>query len=246
VQRIDARVQPRNGRYFELLRREIPAGRSVLDVGCGTASPVLHVEVLCSRYVGVDRHAPALMEAKERRPTASFVVASHQELADVFRPGSFEVVVALDFIEHLPKPDALVFLDLVERLATERVVIFTPNGFLEQRPYEGNPWQEHLCGFSTAEMRARGYRVIGVNGFKPLRGERAEPRFRPYVWTKRLSLATTMAVENRPTLAFQLLCVKDIAGRVPTTRRRRGSRLPGAWSGRSGCSDPSSRRRPAT
>jgi SAM-dependent methyltransferase len=212
VQRIDARVQPRNERYFELLRREIPSGRSILDVGCGTASPVLHVEIPSSRYVGVDLHAPALREAKERWPIASFVVASHQELSEVFRPGSFEVVVALDFIEHLPKPDALVFLDLVERLATERVVIFTPNGFLPQRPYEGNPWQEHLCGFSTAEMRARGYRVIGVNGFKPLRGEQAEPRFRPYAWTKRLSLATTMAVEDRPKLAFQLLCVKDVGG----------------------------------
>jgi predicted TPR repeat methyltransferase len=210
AERIDARVQPRNDRYFELLRREIPSGRSVLDVGCGTASPVLDIGVPCRRYVGVDLHTPALVDAKERWPTTSFVVASHQELAEVFRPDSFEVVVALDFVEHLHKPEGLAFLDLVERLATERVVIFTPNGFLPQRPYEGNPWQEHLSGFSTDEMRARGYRVIGVNGLKPLRGEQAEPRFRPYVWTKRLSLATTMAVENRPKLAFQLLCVKDV------------------------------------
>jgi SAM-dependent methyltransferase len=211
AQRIDTRVQPRNDRYFELLRREIPPGMSILDVGCGTASPVLHIEVPCRRYVGVDLHRPALVEAKARWPAATFVVASHQELVEVFRPGSFEVVVALDFVEHLHKADGLAFLDQVERLATRRVVIFTPNGFLPQRPYEGNPWQEHLSGFSTDEMRARGYRVIGVNGFKPLRGEQAEPRFRPYVWTKRLSLATTMAVETRPKLAFQLLCVKDVA-----------------------------------
>ena len=128
----------------------------------------------------------------------------------LFRPKSFDVVVALDFIEHLPKDQGLSFLDLAERLASERVVIFTPNGFLKQEPYDGNPWQEHLSGYSTTEMKARGYRLIGINGLKPLRGERAKPRFRPYPIIRRLSLLTVPFVEERPQLAFQLLCVLDL------------------------------------
>jgi SAM-dependent methyltransferase len=208
---LDERISyPAENRYFEVLRREIADGKRVLDVGCGQAPPVLKAGIHPECFVGVDVHTPSLRQARNTWPDAAFVAASTREMHMLFRPKSFDVVVALDFIEHLPKDQGMAFLDLAERLASERVVIFTPNGFLKQKPYDGNPWQEHISGYSVNEMQARGYRVIGVNGFKPLRGERAKPRFRPYSIVKRLSLLTVPFVEERPRLAFQLLCVLDL------------------------------------
>ena len=210
VRPLDQRFfNPLANRYFDVLRQEILEGKTVLDVGCGS-SPVLMADIHPKRFVGIDVHIPSLRQARDRWPNAMFVAASAREIRALFKPKSFEVVVALDFIEHLPKDQGLAFLDLAERLASERVVIFTPNGFLKQEPYDGNPWQEHLSGYTVEEMRARGYRVIGINGLKQLRGERAKPRFRPYWVFKLLSLLTVPVVEERPHLAFQLLCVLDL------------------------------------
>lgn len=208
--RLDELIFSAENRLHDVLRREISEGKTVLDVGCGNTPPLLMAGIHTKRFVGVDVHTPSLRQARDRWPNAMFVAASAREMYTLFRPKSFEVVVALDFIEHLPKDQGLAFLDLAERLASERVVIFTPNGFLKQEPYDGNPWQEHISGYSVREMRARGYRVIGINGLKGLRGERAEPRFRPYRIVKRLSLLTVPVVEERPHLAFQLLCVLDL------------------------------------
>ena len=79
-------------------------------------------------------------------------------------------MVCLDVIEHFEKPEALALIAGMERWARRKVVLATPNGFLPQRVYDDNPFQEHKCGFSVAELCALGYRVHGTGGPKPLRG----------------------------------------------------------------------------
>ena len=59
-------------------------------------------------------------------------------------------------------------------------------------------------------MRERGYRVIGINGWKPLRGEFAAIRWRPERLWERLSLWSQRFTTADPTHAFQILCVKEV------------------------------------
>ena len=40
----------------------------------------------------------------------------------------------------------------MEKVARKKVIVFTPNGFVPQRPYDGNPFQEHLSGWSVDEI----------------------------------------------------------------------------------------------
>ena len=88
------------------------------------------------------------------------------------------------------------------------MIIFTPNGFLPQDIYDDNPLQTHKSGWTPIEFRKRGYKVIGVNGFKKLRGEKVTIKFKPKLLWLCLSVFSQIFVRNHPDMAFQILCVK--------------------------------------
>ena len=98
----------------------------------------------------------------------------------------------------------------MEAVARRRVIVFTPNGFLPQDAFDGNPYQVHRSGWTVQEMRSRGYEVRGIHGWRPLRGERAAVRWPPRPFWGRLSLHTQRLFLERPHHAFQLLCTKDV------------------------------------
>ena len=89
-------------------------------------------------------------------------------------------------------------------------IIFTPNGFLEQKPFDGNEWQRHVSGWEIDEMRQMGFDIIGINGWKPLRGPRARITIRPKSFWKRMSYLSELYVTKNPQFAFQILCVKNL------------------------------------
>lgn len=183
---------------------------TILDVGCGARSPLGGVEKRWLTSVGVDVHLPSLRSSARSQLHEAHVAADIRQLEDVFKPKSFDILIALDVIEHLPKDDGLRLLRAMDALARRKVIVFTPSGFLAQAPYDDNPFQEHVSGWSAAEMREHGFTVVGVNGWKPLRTERAAYAYRPYTLAARLSWLSQPLVRTRPHRAFQLLCVKKL------------------------------------
>jgi hypothetical protein len=185
---------------------------TMLDVGCGVSSPVQQFARKLKHTVGFDAHQPAIDAARAAGIHHDYVCADVRELDRHFAPRSFDCVVALDLIEHLEKADGLQLLDSIERIARKRVIVFTPNGFVPQGAYGGNDFQIHRSGWTPDEMRARGYRVRGYNGWKPLRGELSDIKWKPYGFFFRLSNATQKLVQEHPEHAFQIVCIKDVAG----------------------------------
>jgi SAM-dependent methyltransferase len=212
VRRVDRwYFEPFIGQSTRLIRRSVASVcGSLIDVGCGSASKVQAFSSELTYSVGVDISEDAVRESRNRGIHTAYAVIDITRLDQHFPSRSFDCVLASDVIEHLDKEAGDNLIRAMERIARRRVVIFTPNGFLPQRAYGGNPFQEHLSGWTVEEMKSRGYRVAGINGWKPLRGERAIPR-RPGWLTARLSLLTQPLVFARPRFAFQLLCVKDVA-----------------------------------
>jgi SAM-dependent methyltransferase len=212
VRRLDRwYFEPFTGQGLRLIRR-IMAGDcgTLLDVGCGSSSPAKTFSSELSFSLGVDISEHAVRESRSRGIHSSYAIIDITRLDRHFPTRSFDCVLASDVIEHVDKETGGKLILSLERIARRRVVIFTPNGFLPQRPYGGNPFQEHLSGWTVDEMRSRGYRVAGINGWRPLRGERARAR-RPAWLMGRLSHLTQPLVFARPRLAFQILCVKDVA-----------------------------------
>lgn len=193
---------------IRLLRRELEGMGSVLDVGCGSDSPLQFVHGL-GRRVGVDAFEPSIRASRERGLHDEYLQMDLGAL-DI-PPKSFDAVVLLDLIEHFEKPEGLAFLRKLEAIAVRKVLVFTPNGFLPQPPYEDNPWQLHRSGWDAPEFRALGYRVHGVLGWKPLRGQLNRPRFRPWPLWERVANASRIVTARRPELDAALLAVKDLA-----------------------------------
>ena len=128
----------------------------------------------------------------------------------LFQARSFDCVLASDLVEHLPKGDGSRLLYAMEQIARKKVIVFTPNGFLPQGILNENEGQRHLSGWRTDEMRERGYRAVGVHGWKPLRGEQSLPRWSPRDLWGLLSVLTQKLFERVPEHAFQIMCIKNL------------------------------------
>jgi SAM-dependent methyltransferase len=205
-------VEPFEEPLARLLEEEVTACcRTVLDLGCGFDSPLRRFASRLEHSVGVDMFAPYLAQSRDSRIHSEYRQGSALEAVAMFGERSFDCAMAIDLIEHLEKPDGERLLDVLERVARRRAIVFTPNGFVPQESYDGNPYQTHRSGWTPDEMRSRGYRLYGVHGWKPLRAERGEPRWRPRRFWATLALRTQPLVEHRPDIAYHLLCVKDLS-----------------------------------
>lgn len=192
---------------IRLLRRELQGMGTVLDVGCGSDSPLQFVHGM-QRKVGVDAFAPSIEASRARGLHDDYLQMRLEDLQ--IAPRSYDAVVLLDLIEHFEKPAGLEFLASLERIAVRKVLVFTPNGFLPQPPYEDNPWQLHRSGWTVPEFHSLGYRVQGVLGWKALRGELNRPRFHPWPFWERVANATRLVTASRPKLDAGLLAVKEM------------------------------------
>ena len=99
---------------------------------------------------------------------------------------------------------------MLEKIAKKHVIIFTPNGFVPQEPFEGNPWQEHKSGWSVKEMQDHGYKVWGINGWKYLMEKRCEIKFRPRKFWLIVTSLMQFITYYFPNQAFQIFCVKEV------------------------------------
>jgi len=137
--------------YLEHLLRyrfcaQFVRGRRVLDVatGSGYGAQAL-AQAGAALVVGLDYDPQAIGYARQHYPGPAFVVADAHHLP--FPPAAFQVVVSLETIEHLERPEA--FLDEVRR-------VLAPGGLLilstpQKGVYPpGNPY--HVREFTVEEL----------------------------------------------------------------------------------------------
>ena len=74
--------------------RLIPAGASVLEVGCGAGG--LLARLAAGRVAGVDLSARQIAAARERLPGAFFLEAAGEDLVPGSLPGPFDVIILSD------------------------------------------------------------------------------------------------------------------------------------------------------
>jgi len=187
-----------------------PQKATVLDLGCGKDSPIRFFKDIIRNSCGVDSFPPYLEKSRNEGIHDEYL---HADVLDALRSmdnNSFDVVIALDLIEHLPKDDGKILLRQMERVADKKVIVFTPNGFLPQEIFDGNALQHHLSGWEVNEMLLAGYRIYGMSGLKYLRGAQGLIKYRPYIVFRALSAITQLLCYYIPALAFQILCIKDI------------------------------------
>ena len=95
------------------------------------------------------------------------VVGAAPEILAGFSNQFFHLVVCLDFLEHLPKYEGHRTLYELDRVCSNISVVATPNGFVWQPGSANNPFNAHLSGWTTSELKQHNYKeIIGIAGFK--------------------------------------------------------------------------------
>lgn len=101
--------------------------QSVLDVGCGDGLflGLVHTRLSDSVLRGIDWSPTAIEMAKDRTPGAEFKLLDATSSRLPFEDKEFDVVVALDVLEHTYKPEEL--LRELARVARTSVIVGVPN-----------------------------------------------------------------------------------------------------------------------
>ncbi|OGH18879.1 MAG: hypothetical protein A3F31_04870 [Candidatus Levybacteria bacterium RIFCSPHIGHO2_12_FULL_38_12] len=196
--------------YYKTLEKELNKMTSVLDVGCGSWSPLIHIKKTF-RSVGVDIYKPSIEEIKKKKIHDEYKIGNVLKIYTYFKPKSFDAVVALDVVEHFEKKEGLQLIKQMESIAKKKVIILTPFGFTPQHPMDGNPYQEHKSGWYVHDFEKRGYKVYGMRGFRFIRtGEYATIKYKPWILWGLLSVLSQNISYFVPSTAYQLLAVKKI------------------------------------
>ncbi|MFA5771728.1 MAG: methyltransferase domain-containing protein [Thermoplasmata archaeon] len=200
-------------RYINILEKEIIGNcETLLDVGCGNSSPINAFSQNYVYSIGVDIFEPYITESRNASIHNEYRIMGALEIGNNFKDKTFDCVLAAGLIEHLPKEEGLKLIKMMEKIAKKKVIIFTPNGFLPQGGCNGNKFQRHLSGWKSKEMKKMGYRVIGLHGWKSLRGEYGVVRGGRYISfiVGKISLLTQIITDKYPALSFEILCIKDL------------------------------------
>lgn len=195
---------------IELEKLIVPRCKSVLDVGCGQNSNLSFFKNKITYSVGIDIHKGDLEKSKKRKIHSKYILDDALNIDKHFKPGSFDCVMAIGLIEHMEKRKALLLIKKMETIAKKIVIIGTPNGFLHQDEYGGNPYQVHKSGFRPKDFFEKGYGVIGMDGPKFLRDENASLKFKPVIFFAVLANILDPLLRLFPQWTLNLIAYKKL------------------------------------
>lgn len=134
--------------------------KTILDVGCGQGYPMqlLKISKKDLKATGVDLFEEYLREAKKLGVYEKLVKSDVMKLP--FKSKTFDTVICLQVIEHLPKKDGIELIKRLEDIAKYQVIVTTPLGYFDHPDMDHNKLQRHLSGWEDKDFEEYGYKVM--------------------------------------------------------------------------------------
>lgn len=163
--------------YLDPIVMPLIRGSSVLDVACGLGrwgnlirTNYWEASIDCPSIDGFDAFEPNVRICQASR---CYRRVWQHRLPDQIE-GMWDTVIACEIIEHLAEEEAYLAIEMLERVATKRIIFSTPN-FLYLRggrdTEDGyNPDEAHLSHISRSWFRQRGYTITGAGWGNPENG----------------------------------------------------------------------------
>jgi SAM-dependent methyltransferase len=211
--------------YYNLL---IPAGASVLEIGCGSGG--LLAQLHATRKVGVDLSATQLAAARERVPGAEFHLQAGEALALTER---FDCIIISDtlnlaadvqrLLEQLhtvSHPDTRLLLNFHNSLWRPLLSVLTGVGLKDRHPQ--NSWLAssdvfnllHLAGWSPVCHQARLLVPVPMLGLDRLVNRWLGPLFQWFCLTIFISARAARAAPARPPTVSVIIPARNEAGNI--------------------------------
>lgn len=201
-------LDPPSHHQRETLRLFLRANESVLDLGCGKGAHLKGVTTSRNQITGVDLSELWLGEAKDASVYSKIVNLEIFEYLKRTPDNSFDLVLACDIIEHLPKEAGFDLLMEMQRVCRRAALITTPNGFVAQGESDGNPANVHLSGWTPIELKILGWTLFsGHSGLKWFRGSYGLASIKPALLGEFIAACSSRFAHRKPQLAFQLVFV---------------------------------------
>lgn len=193
--------------------------KSILDLACGQGKPMelIKLRMKVKKAVGVDLFEPYIKEAKERKIHDEYIIKDIRKI--VFKPNSFDVVMASHVLEHMTKKEALKVLKNMERIARRQVIVATPIGEMYHPPVDGNPLQLHKSHFLPSDFERMGYKTIKY-GWRWLLGDNGlvhkvqNDLIRKLLYTFNI-LASPLYFIFQPLCDYTFVAYKNLDGKEP-------------------------------
>lgn len=134
-------------RYLAVL--DLVKGKEVLDVASGSGYGTQLIAQHAKTVVGLDNNSEAVEYAQKNYPAKNVTYVQGDAHKMPFKDKSFDVIVSLETIEHLPRPEE--FIAEVKRLLKKggQFIVSTPN---DDEFMEGNVF--HVHEFHLPELKA--------------------------------------------------------------------------------------------
>jgi len=147
-----------------MVQRDAEGFDSVVELGAMFGEYLHAIRNIVPRRVGVEIYEPYLRYVKDNE--ARFYCEDAINWCARQKPGSFDLVLLIDVIEHLRKREGDRLLEAAKQVARRRVILYTPEGFRKQTPEESasavqrvygvprmvNEFQKHQSGWTRAEL----------------------------------------------------------------------------------------------
>ncbi len=195
-----------------IVRYHLGKARTILDIGCGDGSFMKKINT-DNKYqiTGLELYDPYIKKALK---TGVYKQIKKMDLNKIIiKKKSYDVVLALQVIEHLSKKEGIELIKKIESIAKNKVIITTPNGFVNYDPFENldnNKLQKHKSGWNINELTNYKYKVYGQGSYFIYRSDSILYKFRklkylfavlsylvsPFTYFLPFSAAYLVAVKN--------------------------------------------------
>lgn len=138
----------------------------ILDVASGLGSWGYQIRTRAEgvpRITSLDIWTPYIERIYPLNIYNSLVCADARKLP--FRDNSFCVILACEVLEHLPQSEGIDFLEELERVAREMLIVTTPLGFMHQGDINGNKHERHISAWQKEDLEKKGYSVKIIDSF---------------------------------------------------------------------------------
>jgi 2-polyprenyl-3-methyl-5-hydroxy-6-metoxy-1,4-benzoquinol methylase len=188
---------------LDIVLHHIPKNiESMIDVGCGRGivGAIVRIYRDPKRVVGVDVFKPYLDFCEKMGSYTELLQWDLRTLPLPFDDNEFDLAVALEVLEHMPKTKGLFLVKELERIA-KRIIISTPTIFFSQSLYDGNRFQKHISIWHYNEFKQKGYIVRGVGGLRL-----PAPRSK---YCRKISYALGRLTYLSPILSTSIIAIKS-------------------------------------
>ncbi len=132
----------------------------ILDLGSGPGDSYLRSRKFRGKDLTcLDIFEPYLKECQ--RLGFKILHLDALELSKRFKPASFDIILAIDFLEHLEKEKGVRLLADLEKIARRKILIFSPLGWVpmdkDTHGFNNVYYQTHRSAWSLEDFQKRGY-----------------------------------------------------------------------------------------